>query len=212
MPSLNELDKLIQELEAKDDALSDGDSDDSTSPDKENSTTRRKVREQSPKRKRTKAVRDAMAAAGTEKMDTDVPPKRRKLSQGLCFKYLANACAFEDCQFRHVKLERLDEQDEALLLADLRKKPYDEALAGRIRNLNIPKCKDFGRGKCKHDTKCRFWHLDDENISKWAGFPFWCHACWKPLTSKDQQDEHNKSARHKQNLEQYGNSHADSWW
>ena len=45
---------------------------------------------------------------------------------------------FADCSFQHVEAADLDAGQKALLLRDLRKRPYDKRLAPAIKQLNIP--------------------------------------------------------------------------
>jgi len=205
MRSLNDLDQLIAAvgLEDEDDNSTREDSDE-------------ELEEKRKKKKRGNSFNGGASSSSstiTGSSSSLEGKKKRKTAHGLCFKYLANECTFEDCLFRHERLERLDEKDLAQLMQDLRKRPYDEALAKRIRDLNIPKCKDFARGFCKHELKCRFWHLDNAHISRWAGFSFYCDACWKPLTSIDQKEEHDNSMKHLNNMRTCGgNENGSGIW
>ena len=117
----------------------------------------------------------------------------------ICFKFNIGQCRLEDCIFRHVKLESLNEEEKGDLVRDLRRKPFDPELGLIVKQLNIPICKTFSKtGECKF-LKCRFWHIDSENDAKWAGCPFWCGPCRKAFTGETQLREHSNGKLHKQN-------------
>jgi Zinc-finger double-stranded RNA-binding len=114
--------------------------------------------------------------------------KRRQGLSTLCFNYLKGKCKFSDCMFRHVN--KLETDDKLELMNELKRKPgYDSDLALYVKNLNIPVCKQFNKGLCKY-AKCGFWHVDNPNIAKWAGFDFYCSKCNKGFTSESQLHEH----------------------
>jgi len=201
MQSLNDLDALIAAAEAEQNSSAS----ESESISEEHKLKPKKKRNQGPKENKILKKRENVIKEDDGDDDEEQQKKKRKISQALCFKYLAGSCTFEDCTFKHEKLNRLDDKEKIQMMQDLRKRPYEEALALKIRELNIPKCKDFAKkGECRQNERCRFWHLDNKHISKWAGFPFYCEYCWKPLTSQDQKDEHEKAPVHLNNVKKYG--------
>lgn len=123
---------------------------------------------------------------------------KKKNSKGICFKFLYGACKFDDCKFRHIKPSRLATEDLAEVLQELPLREFKTELRDVIRDLNIPKCKDFHqRGGClRAHGKCHFWHLTDATVARWAGFDFWCDACSKGFTSDEQMDTHLKGKAH----------------
>ena len=148
---------------------------------------------------------DTSQADSQEKVNFDKKARetsRKKARLGMsdiCFKYNLGKCRLEDCIFRHVKLESLNDEEKGDLVRDLRRKPFDPELGLIVKQLNIPICKAFSKtGECKFQ-KCRFWHIDSENDAKWAGCPFWCAPCRKAFTSETQLREHSNGKLHKQN-------------
>lgn len=72
-------------------------------------------------------------------------------------------------------------------------------LGALIKDMNIPGCKDFKKkGECAKGDKCRFWHITDAGIARWAGFEHYCEVCSKPVTSAEQMKEHLESKKHKE--------------
>lgn len=125
-------------------------------------------------------------------------PVKISKSKGICFKHLYGACKFDDCKFRHIKPSRLSTEDVAEILQELPQREFRIELRDVIRDLNIPKCKDFHqRGGCHRAAgKCHFWHLNDAAVARWAGFDFWCDVCSKGFTSEEQMDTHLKGRAH----------------
>eukprot|EP00392_Amoebophrya_sp_AT5.2_P000409 g410.t1 len=124
----------------------------------------------------------------------------RKGFSKVCFRFLRdNACNFENCLFEHKKLSELSDAELIALRKELEFKPFCEKLALKIQNLNIPVCKEYKQyGSCSMgEAKCRYWHLKNAAVAKWAGFGYWCEACWKPITSLEAWEEHVKSKRHR---------------
>ena len=127
--------------------------------------------------------------------------KSRLGMSSICFKFLTGSCKLEDCIFRHVDLVKLTEEEKGELTRDLHKRPYDSDLGMKIKNLNIPTCKEFSKtGSCKFNIKCRFWHIESENDAKWAGCTHWCEACRKAFTSDSQYREHCNGKFHKSKI------------
>merc|ERR1712129_198733 len=112
------------------------------------------------------------------------------------------SCKFDDCMFEHVAGGKLTQEERAQVLWELPKRPWDPVLGEVIKQLNIPRCKDFHqRGGCKQlDGKCHFWHLTGAAVAKWAGFGFWCEACQRPLTSEQQLIDHKASQMHRDSV------------
>jgi len=124
--------------------------------------------------------------------------KSRLGMSSICFKFLTGTCKLDDCIFRHIELEKLTEEEKGELTRDLHKRPFDQELGNKIKNLNIPTCKEFSKtGSCKFNQKCRFWHIETENDAKWAGCTNWCQPCRKAFTSESQYREHCNGKFHK---------------
>lgn len=135
------------------------------------------------------------------KKANQISRKKARLGMSdICFKYLAGRCQLDDCIFRHSTLDSLSEEEKGDLVRELRRKPFDPAVGGLVKQLNIPVCKTFSKqGTCKFQ-KCRFWHIESENDAKWAGSPFWCQLCRKAFTSENQLREHNNGKFHRSKL------------
>ena len=136
------------------------------------------------------------------KKANQVARKKSRLGMSsLCFKFLTGACKLEDCIFRHADLSKLTEEEKGELTRDLHKRPFDQELGAKIKNLNIPTCKEFSKtGTCKFNHKCRFWHIETENDAKWAGCTHWCQPCRKAFTSESQFREHCNGKFHKSKI------------
>eukprot|EP00929_Paragymnodinium_shiwhaense_P071335 TRINITY_DN36280_c0_g1_i2.p1 TRINITY_DN36280_c0_g1~~TRINITY_DN36280_c0_g1_i2.p1 ORF type:complete len:314 (-),score=55.78 TRINITY_DN36280_c0_g1_i2:287-1123(-) len=143
---------------------------------------------------------DAGASAGQQGAGEKKKKRRRGVSIAVCFRYLAGKCAFDDCQFRHVKASKLETEEQAQMLKELPQRKFDPEVAEVLRQLNIPKCRDFHqKGTCPRPAgKCHYWHLADAVIARWAGFPFWCDTCKKGLSSEQQVEDHGKSKAHRE--------------
>lgn len=145
------------------------------------------------------SVESGKRTIGFEKKANQVARKKSRLGMSsICFKYITGTCTLNDCIFRHVDLERLKEEEKGELTRDLHKRPFDAELGSKIKNLNIPTCKEFSKtGACKFSLKCRFWHIETENDARWAGCTHWCECCRKAFTSDSQYREHCNGKFHK---------------
>ena len=141
-------------------------------------------------------------SADFSKKANQIARKKSRLGMSsICFKFLTGACKLEDCIFRHVELSKLTEEEKGELTRDLHKRPFDQELGNKIKNLNIPTCKEFSKtGSCKFSQKCRFWHIETENDAKWAGCTHWCQPCRKAFTSDSQFREHCNGKFHKSKI------------
>lgn len=126
----------------------------------------------------------------------------RKGGSKLCFKFLAGKCELQDCLFDHVDIEHFHDDDKRQIVAELSKRRnFDPELAKKVQQLNIPKCKQFDKtGWCSQGDKCRYWHMDNAKVAKWAGFNMFCDICVKPISSEDMMQEHLNSKMHKGNV------------
>jgi hypothetical protein len=138
-------------------------------------------------------------AVDFERKANQVARKKSRLGMSsICFKFITGNCGLDDCIFRHVDLNGLSEEEKGELTRDLHKRPFDAELGSKIKNLNIPTCKEFSKtGDCKFNLKCRFWHIATENDAKWAGCMYWCQCCRKAFTSDSQYREHCSGKFHK---------------
>ena len=147
---------------------------------------------------------EAKTDAVTTKVDYDkkanqVARKKARLGMSsICFKYVLGACKLSDCIYDHVNLDSLKDEERGQLTRELHKRPYDPALGSKVKQLNIPICKEYTKtGQCKWTTRCRFWHIQTENDAKWSGSDFWCQPCRKAFTSDVQLREHCNGKFHK---------------
>ncbi|CAD7937788.1 unnamed protein product [Amoebophrya sp. A25] len=131
----------------------------------------------------------------------------------VCFRFVRDGqCKFDDCLFEHKAMRHFSEEDLVRFRKELEYKPFEQKIADQLRELNIPSCKDYNRtGDCKKGAKCNFWHISNAHVARWAGFPYYCELCWKPITSKDAWDEHVASKKHLQNARQWGGATTSSW-
>lgn len=135
-----------------------------------------------------------------KKANQMVRKKARAGMSCICFKNLVGKCSLSDCIYHHVTLSELTEDEKGELVRELHKRPFDSDLGNLVKNMNIPICKTYSKtGECKFQLKCKFWHIDSENVAKWAGSHFWCANCRKAFTSDSQYREHCNGKFHKQN-------------
>lgn len=137
------------------------------------------------------------------KKATQIARKKARLGMSsICFSHVLGQCELSDCVFEHKTLEKLSEEERGELMRELRRKPFEESLGAKVKAMNIPVCKAFGKNLCKF-MKCRFWHIETENDARWAGSPFWCQPCRKAFTSQIQLQEHSAGKLHKANSNRY---------
>mmetsp|Transcript_2501 Transcript_2501/g.5880 ORF Transcript_2501/g.5880 Transcript_2501/m.5880 type:complete len:316 (-) Transcript_2501:34-981(-) len=218
--SLNDIDAQIEQLGESEASLSPAESDGASGSGGEEGSSPEPPPELRPEPppeppKKRRATEEAAEAAGgprgrkkerrTNASPQAPPPrppqeqrKRGALQASVCFRFLREACKFDDCKFRHIRAAELTPELTAGVLRELPLRKFDQKLADVIRDLNIPRCKDFHQyGNCtRREGQCHYWHLTSAAVAKWAGFNFWCEPCSKAFTSEEQMREHEKGRPH----------------